>query len=81
GSDASKGHHRPRRGEAVGLGHGLSRPGRCPPHRRLVRVMSYYPGQAINPFARPIEGVVVLVDTNEKRVVEVSDRVIVPLAE
>jgi primary-amine oxidase len=47
---------------------------------RLLRALSYYKGDSINFYARPIEGVVVLVDMNIEKVVEVVDTGVVPLA-
>jgi len=47
---------------------------------RLLRALSYYKGDSINFYGRPIEGVVALVDMNLEKVVEVMDTGVVPLA-
>ena len=47
---------------------------------RLLRALSYYKGDSINFYGRPIEGVVALVDMNIERVVEVMDTGVIPLA-
>jgi primary-amine oxidase len=47
---------------------------------RLLRALSYFKGDQINFYGRPIEGVVVLVNMNTEQVVEVLDTGIVPLA-
>ena len=41
--------------------------------RRLLRAVSYFKGDSINFYGRPIEGVVVLVNMNTEKVVEVVD--------
>jgi primary-amine oxidase len=51
-----------------------------PPGTRLSPVLSYYRGDASNVYARPIEGVMVVVDVNHLRVVEVVDSGSAPLA-
>lgn len=48
--------------------------------KRLLRALSYFKGDSINFYGRPIEGVVALVDMNNDRVVEVVDTGVVPLA-
>lgn len=48
---------------------------------RLVRGLSFYKGKSSNFYARPVEGVVALVDMNAKKVVEVSDAGLVPLSQ
>ncbi len=47
---------------------------------RLLRALSYFKGDAINFYGRPIEGVVALVNMNTESVVEVVDTGAVPLA-
>ena len=47
---------------------------------RLLRALSYFKGDQINFYGRPIEGVVALVDMNREKVVEVVDTGAVPLA-
>jgi primary-amine oxidase len=47
--------------------------------RRLLRAVSYFKGESINFYGRPIEGVGVLVDMNAERVVEFVDTGAVPL--
>jgi len=51
-----------------------------PPGTRLSPVLSYFRGDASNVYARPIEGVMVVVDVNHLRVVEVVDTGSAPLA-
>jgi primary-amine oxidase len=48
----------------------------APGHKgaRLLRVLSYHRGQAINAYARPIEGVVALVNMNTGRIIDFVDR-------
>ncbi|HEX2223259.1 MAG TPA: tyramine oxidase, partial [Thermoanaerobaculia bacterium] len=46
---------------------------------RLLRGLSYFKGDSINFYGRPIEGVVALVDMNAERVVEVVDSGALPL--
>ena len=48
--------------------------------KRLLRALSYYKGESTNFYGRPIEGVVVLVDMNEGKVVDFIDSGVVPLA-
>jgi primary-amine oxidase len=45
-----------------------------------MRALSYFKGDSINFYGRPIEGVVALVDMNKDRVIEVVDSGAVPLA-
>ena len=47
---------------------------------RLLRALSYFKGDSINFYGRPIEGVVALVNMNTEQVIEVTDTGIVPLA-
>lgn len=48
--------------------------------KRLLRALSYFKGDSINFYGRPIEGVVALVDMNNDKVLEVVDTGVVPLA-
>ncbi|MFN3649767.1 MAG: primary-amine oxidase [Armatimonadota bacterium] len=50
-----------------------------PKETRLFRVLSFYRGDLPNPYVRPIEGVVVAVDANRLRVVEVTDTDVAPV--
>jgi primary-amine oxidase len=52
----------------------------APRKGRLLRALSYYKGDSINFYGRPIEGVVALVNMNKQQVVEVMDTGLVPLA-
>src|SRR5712671_5013122 len=47
--------------------------------RRLANAMSYYRGKAQNQYARPIEGVVAVVDMTTGEVLRVADTGVVPL--
>jgi primary-amine oxidase len=47
--------------------------------RRLLRALSYFKGDSINFYGRPIEGVVVLVDMGAENVVEFIDSGVVPM--
>ena len=47
---------------------------------RLLRALSYFKGDSINFYGRPIEGVVALVNLNTEKVIEVVDTGVVPLA-
>lgn len=47
---------------------------------RLLRVLSFHRGAKPNPYDRPIEGVIVVVDANRMKVVEVSDGVVAPIS-
>ncbi len=49
--------------------------------RRLLRGISYLKEKDMNFYGRPIEGVIVLVDMNQEKVVEVVDTGVVPIAE
>lgn len=49
--------------------------------RRLLRGISYLKDKDMNFYGRPIEGVIVLVDMNQEKVVEVIDTGVVPIAE
>ncbi len=46
---------------------------------RLLRALSYFKGDSINFYGRPIEGVVALVDMNSEKVVDFIDSGVVPL--
>jgi primary-amine oxidase len=46
---------------------------------RLLRGLSYFKGDAANYYARPIEGVVAIVNMNTRKVVDLTDTGIVPL--
>ncbi len=48
---------------------------------RLVRALSFYKGTSVNFYARPIEGVVALVDMNQRAVADVIDTGVVPISE
>ncbi len=48
--------------------------------QRLLRALSYLKGDSINFYGRPIEGVVVLVNINTEKVLEVLDTGVVPVA-
>ena len=48
---------------------------------RLVRALSFYKGSSVNFYARPIEGVVALVDMNQRKVVELVDTGVMPLSQ
>jgi primary-amine oxidase len=50
------------------------------PRTRLARALSFYRGKGQNAFARPIEGVVAVVDMNRKQVLQVVDAGVVPVA-
>ncbi|KAM7462777.1 hypothetical protein LguiA_030898 [Lonicera macranthoides] len=47
--------------------------------RRIVKVMCYYLDGTVNLYMRPIEGITVTVDLEKMKVVEFSDRIIVPV--
>lgn len=47
---------------------------------RLLRGLSYFKGNSANYYARPIEGVVAIVNMNTQKVVDLSDTGVVPLA-
>ncbi len=50
------------------------------PETRLARAISFYRGQGINAYARPIEGLVVTLDMNRRAVVAVHDHAKVAVA-
>lgn len=52
----------------------------APPGARVMRVLSFYRGDAPNPYDRPVEGVVALVDMNRLRVIEVTDTAVAPVS-
>lgn len=60
----------------LGLGGAPTLPAGGP---RLLRVLSHLRGAGINPYARPIEGVVAVVDAATEKVVEVVDTGVVPI--
>jgi primary-amine oxidase len=47
--------------------------------RRVVRGLSYYNAGSVNPYARPIEGVVAYVDLNARKVFKLIDTGVVPV--
>lgn len=47
--------------------------------RRVVRGLSYYNAGSVNPYARPIEGVVAYVDLNTRKVLKLVDTGVVPV--
>lgn len=47
---------------------------------RLLRGVTYVQGDQVNYYGRPVEGLVAVVDMNARRVVEVVDRGVVPVA-
>ena len=51
-----------------------------PPGTRLMRVLSFYRGAKPNPYDRPIEGVVVTVDMNRLKILQVTDTVVAPVS-
>jgi primary-amine oxidase len=51
-----------------------------PENTRIMRVLSFFRGKLPNPYDRPIEGVVVAVDMNRLRVLQVLDTGIRPLS-
>lgn len=51
-----------------------------PEDTRIMRVLSFYQGDKPNPYDRPIEGVVVAVDMNRMKVLQVSDTVVAPVS-
>jgi primary-amine oxidase len=48
---------------------------------RLVRALFFYQGKSSNPYARPVEGVIAVVDLNHRRVVELIDTGVIPISE
>ncbi|WP_139557175.1 copper amine oxidase [Methylotetracoccus oryzae] len=51
-----------------------------PPGTRMMRVLSFYRGTKPNPYDRPIEGVVVAVDMNRLKILQVTDTVVAPVS-
>lgn len=49
------------------------------PSRRLTRVVSYLRGGDANPYGKPIEGVLAIVDLNRGRVLEIQDSGTLPV--
>ncbi len=47
---------------------------------RIIRALSYYRGRSGNAYARPIEGVLAVVDVGRRQVLDVTDTGLVPLA-
>jgi primary-amine oxidase len=60
---------------------GLLSDGEAATGKRLMRALSYLQGKGTNFYARPIEGVLVTIDLNERKVIEVADSGIVPFLE
>ncbi len=54
-------------------------PAGAPPGARLARALSFYRGDRINYYGQPIEGVVALLDLDERRVLDVTDTGPVPI--
>ncbi|SJM92841.1 Copper amine oxidase [Crenothrix polyspora] len=52
-----------------------------PPGTRIMRVLSFLRGGKPNPYDRPIEGVVVAVDMNRLKVLQVTDTVVAPVSQ
>ena len=52
----------------------------APSGARVMRMLAFYRGDAPNPYDRPIEGVVALVDMNRLEVIEVTDTVVAPVS-
>jgi primary-amine oxidase len=48
---------------------------------RLVRALSFYRGKSSNPYARPVEGVIAVVDMNRRKVIDLIDTGVVPLSD
>jgi primary-amine oxidase len=46
---------------------------------RVIRALSYYNAGSVNPYARPIEGVVAYIDMNRRKVFKVVDTGVVPV--
>lgn len=46
--------------------------------KRIMRALSYMQGKGVNFYSRPIEGVLVTIDLNERKVIEVWDSGVVP---
>jgi len=55
-------------------------PTSAPDGTRLLRTLSYYRAKAKNPYARPIEGVVAVVNVNRRQVVDLVDTGVIPVA-
>lgn len=47
---------------------------------RALRVMTFYKGDSVNRYARPVEGLLATVDLSAKKVIEVSDTGVVPIS-
>ncbi len=58
---------------------GLMSPAERSSGRRLMRALSYLKEKGVNYYSRPIEGVLVTVDVNERKVIEVLDTGVVPI--
>lgn len=54
--------------------------GLAPDGPRMARALSFYKGKSSNFYARPIEGVVALINLNAKKVVEVTDAALIPIS-
>lgn len=52
-----------------------------PEGTRILRVLSFLQGGKPNPYDRPIEGVVVAVDMNRLKVLQVTDTVVAPVSQ
>jgi primary-amine oxidase len=50
------------------------------PNARLMRVLSFYRGQGTNAYGRPVEGVVVVVNLDTGKVVQLVDTGVVPVS-
>ncbi len=48
---------------------------------RLLRALSYYKGDGVNYYGRPIEGVAAIVNMNTRTVVDVTDTGVVPVSQ
>lgn len=46
---------------------------------RVIRALSYYNAGSVNPYARPIEGVVAYIDMNRRKVFKLIDTGVVPV--
>jgi primary-amine oxidase len=51
-----------------------------PPNTRISRVLSFLEGNQTNPYNRPIEGVIVIVDLNRMKVLQVLDETVAPVS-
>ncbi len=47
---------------------------------RLTRALSSYRGDSENPYSRPVEGVIALVDLNNKKIIEIKDTGVITVA-